>query len=236
MTTDTVLLVWHGSKDEEALQEFHTFCGKAGVNYCFLNYVEPLIPTAVSNLVQNGVKRIRFIPYFLFKGIHVRKNIPLAIEEQKRNYPHVEFILDEHIGINGYVVDTILDRFDPKQCDAVILVACGSREHRAKREIRELADKVSERIPDILVEPCFISNTEPNLSGTIQSLQGAGISKIAVVPVMLFAGKLLKRADKVCNEHGYVMKKHLGMHAKMIQLVWERCLAATDCSTSTSAK
>jgi len=87
-----LLLVGHGTRDEQGLAEFHDLARQVAalasdfqIEPCFLELAQPDIPTAIGRLVDRGVHQIIVAPLMLFAAGHAKRDIPLAVEEALRN-------------------------------------------------------------------------------------------------------------------------------------------------------
>lgn len=80
------------------------------VEAAFLQLAEPPFSEVVKKIVERGASRIVVMPLLLFKGNHVFKDIPEMIEEEKKNYPHIEFIYSNNIGADERIALIAADR------------------------------------------------------------------------------------------------------------------------------
>ncbi len=58
---------------------------------------------------MKGCERIVIIPFFLFSGNHVTRDIPRIIAEEKVKYPKVNFIFTRNLGEDARITDIVLD-------------------------------------------------------------------------------------------------------------------------------
>ena len=65
---------------------------------------------AVADCVTAGADRIAVQPFFLFPGAHVLEDIPLAVENLRRAYAHVEILLAPHLGGHPKLAEIARDR------------------------------------------------------------------------------------------------------------------------------
>ena len=61
-------------------------------------------------LVKEGVEEIIITPMFLFKGNHIKKDIPEDLEKIKAKHPNIKFIMGEHIGADRRIADIVIER------------------------------------------------------------------------------------------------------------------------------
>lgn len=117
LSKPALLLLGHGSKIEEANNELLRLgaclkeeSGIKIVEVAFLQLAEPLFYAGIKNCIRKGARKIIIVPYFLYKGAHVKQDIPRQIEDMKKDMPEVDIILAGHIGFHQKLVEIILDR------------------------------------------------------------------------------------------------------------------------------
>lgn len=64
----------------------------------YLQFCFPPLSKAVESLVGKGCRKIVVIPYFLFNGNHVTRDVPAAIQREKEKFPDIEFIYAKALG------------------------------------------------------------------------------------------------------------------------------------------
>ncbi len=82
-----LLLIGHGTRDEQGLQEFRRVAelltaaatGLA-VEVCFLELAEPSVPQGAARLIERGVRHVIVLPLLLFSAGHAQRDIPRAVE------------------------------------------------------------------------------------------------------------------------------------------------------------
>jgi sirohydrochlorin cobaltochelatase len=93
-----VIVFAHGSRDPlwrspvEAIAQaiaaadptVHTRCA-------YLELCEPDLPSAASDLVAHGVRRIRVMPLFFGMGKHAREDLPVLMQQLQQEHPQVVF-------------------------------------------------------------------------------------------------------------------------------------------------
>lgn len=116
-----ILLLGHGSNLEDANQSLHEVARliKAEkdcyiVEAAFLSLARPSISKGIESCVDKGAKRIVVIPYFLYMGAHVKRDIPQEIDEAKKRHPGIEIILGNHLDVHRKLIEIVLERVDEK--------------------------------------------------------------------------------------------------------------------------
>ncbi len=110
-----VLLVAHGSRKEEAnrelfshLERLRQYFGHFPMEAGFMELASPTIDEAVRALVEQGVKEVVVLPYFLFKGMHTTKDIPEMVRESVNRYnSSADVRLLEPVGAHPLVFDIL---------------------------------------------------------------------------------------------------------------------------------
>jgi len=102
--TTGIILFAHGSRDPQwrlpfeailqSMREQHS--GPAAL--AFLECMEPSLPQAIEAMAQNGIEQINIIPVFLAVGSHVRKDLPLLLEEARSTHPGLTITSSAAIG------------------------------------------------------------------------------------------------------------------------------------------
>lgn len=75
-----------------------------------LQFNRPTLAESCGELVAAGAGRIVIVPFFLFNGNHIRRDIPEEIAALKQEHPGVEFILTAPLGEDGRLVELLAER------------------------------------------------------------------------------------------------------------------------------
>jgi sirohydrochlorin ferrochelatase len=117
-TLEALLLVAHGSRNENANQEVRELAARIAkhstnefetVVPAFLEFAEPGIGKGVDSCVELGAKKITVVPYFLSAGAHVNRDVPGQLEIANQRYPEIEFHLTRHFGAADGIVESVID-------------------------------------------------------------------------------------------------------------------------------
>jgi precorrin-8X/cobalt-precorrin-8 methylmutase len=114
-----VLIFGHGSPRTEANQGFVALVeriarrlGAADVLPAFFSIASPTIPDQVGVLASRGVRRIALLPYFLFTGQHITKDVPEILAVCRERFPEVALdlwpTLEDDRGLEDVVVERLL--------------------------------------------------------------------------------------------------------------------------------
>ncbi len=217
-----VLLVGHGSKDPEGNAEFEAFAQVAGMRYCMLDYIEPSLSTALALLAGEGITDLAVIPYFLFAGGHVKKDIPETIEIARKKYPTMAIYLGRHLGLEKALFEVCDERLGEIKDRKVLLVGRGSLHAEPIRDMETLTENLRFLTGNPDIDHCFIALAPPDLPTGIKINRGPSNKAPLIVPYFLFTGILVKRIVRIAEEAGCEVRPHLGAHEKLIHLLHQR--------------
>lgn len=118
MTMQTgVIILAHGSKREETKETLHEIVnmvkiegGFDVVEEAYLQFCSPTLADAVKKVVEQSIKQIVIVPYFLFKGIHNTEDIPGEIERLKAEYDGLEIIFGQPLGTDKRLAQILVER------------------------------------------------------------------------------------------------------------------------------
>lgn len=116
---NTLIILAHGSRREESNLEIKSLTEKvralAGpeyghIEYAYLELIEPSLPQAIDNSINNGALNITVFPYFLNSGNHVKRDIPEMIKTAEEKYPDCIFNVSACIGMLEDMPKLILEQ------------------------------------------------------------------------------------------------------------------------------
>ena len=112
-----IVILGHGSNLKRAndtvgrvAAEIKKRSGLGVVEPAYLQLCKPDLKTVIKKVVKAGCRRIVIVPFFLFEGNHVRRDIPNAIKQDVKIYRQVEFIYAKNIGQDPRISDIVMDR------------------------------------------------------------------------------------------------------------------------------
>lgn len=114
-----VLLLGHGSPISEAnepLRQVADEIRRRGlydlVEAAFLQFEEPDFQKGVDILAGRGATEIALMPFFLYTGAHVSKDLPRELDEAKGRYGRIRFRMTRNIGYDPRLVDIAVERIE----------------------------------------------------------------------------------------------------------------------------
>ncbi|MCL2335808.1 MAG: CbiX/SirB N-terminal domain-containing protein [Firmicutes bacterium] len=113
-----IIILSHGSRlpEAQAMLQRITAMVTAAVDEKFivigaaLQFNQPDLPAAIARAAEQGAGQIAVVPLFLYRGLHMQRDIPEILTEQKERYPEIKISMTEHIGTDPRLLDIIIDR------------------------------------------------------------------------------------------------------------------------------
>jgi len=111
-----VILLGHGSQADGgnvALMDVARLImdiGGVKVIPAYLQFCEPSLPTAFNQAVGEGAGKVVVVPYFLYMGNHVSRDIPEELDRLKAAHPGVEVVLTGHLDAHPKLAEIVLER------------------------------------------------------------------------------------------------------------------------------
>ena len=104
MNTGLILFA-HGARDPRWAAPFEAVAAEVRqqqtqtcVKLAFLEFMQPNLPEAAAQLVQQGCTQIEVLPMFLGSGGHVRQDLPKLMAQIESTHPSVKVRLHPAIG------------------------------------------------------------------------------------------------------------------------------------------
>lgn len=112
-----ILIVGHGSRQKSTEQTLEAVVEAVRLNLpempveiAYMEFGEQNIPSGLSALLRQGADEIAVVPYFLFDGIHIREDIPQALEEFQAAHPHLRITMGRPLGSDERLAAILSDR------------------------------------------------------------------------------------------------------------------------------
>ena len=114
-----VLLLGHGSKMAEANDTLRRVAkrlkaegGYGFVQPAFLQMESPDFQEAFARMVERGFSDITIMPYFLYMGAHVQKDLPAEVVAAEARFPGVKTQVTANLGFHDKLIDIVMERID----------------------------------------------------------------------------------------------------------------------------
>ncbi len=115
-STPPVVLLGHGSRSPKANAALAGISAMVAeltgwnVSHACMELSPPTLDSVVGNLVEKGHRRIIVMPFFLFQGIHVQKDIPQMLSKLTGEHPDLRVIFTDNLGIDRRLAEIAVDR------------------------------------------------------------------------------------------------------------------------------
>lgn len=235
-----VLYVSHGSRVPETAREATAAIRQAMAQVdadlqeiCYLEIAEPDIAAGIDALVRGGAGRIAVVPVLLLSAGHYYEDIPRAIREAKRRYPHIVFTYGRPLGvgdrITGILAENILEIGMPPGA-WILLVGRGSRNPETLCDFAKIADGLRVQLGAEQIKTAYLAVLEPRFDEALKELAVAG-RPVVVAPYLWFTGVLVRSLEKkvgMLQREGYDIRlaRYLGCHPDMADALAARAKEA----------
>ncbi|MBF0109205.1 MAG: sirohydrochlorin chelatase [Magnetococcales bacterium] len=251
---ETILLVGHGSRDEEGNVEVEEFADYWRVKHpdwrievCWIEHAAVLPDEGLDRAARDS-DRVIVLPMILNAAGHVKMELPEYVAQARLRFPGVEFLLGRHLGVDERILKLVrmrihsamvkLDMPDPKNT-GIILLGRGSSDMAANGEVAKMARWVYETTRHDLVDHAFTGITYPRLETTVARQVLLGSMQIIITPYYLFTGRLIQRIHKQVERLGrqypriaFEVAGYLGINDRVLEVVEERLAQVRERSAS----
>jgi cobalamin biosynthesis Co2+ chelatase CbiK len=114
VSREAILLLGHGSRIPGASKDMETVVsrmkekyGYQNVEIGFMSGLGPHLSEVMERLVNQGMKRVIVIPYFLHLGAHLLMDIPKMIQMEAQKFSQIQLILGRGLGFDESLVDLV---------------------------------------------------------------------------------------------------------------------------------
>lgn len=109
-----ILLFAHGARDPRWALPFEAVAARvreqalgAEVRLSFLEFMAPNLIDAGAELAQAACTNVTIVPLFLGSGGHIRKDLPVLMEQLAAAHPQVQWTLQQTVGETQAVIDAL---------------------------------------------------------------------------------------------------------------------------------
>ncbi|MCL4533203.1 MAG: CbiX/SirB N-terminal domain-containing protein [Deltaproteobacteria bacterium] len=116
---ESVVLLGHGSRRSDANDILRNMTDiiKSKVSFedikiecAYLEFAEPNINDMLEKLAEENFDSIYVIPYFLYSGNHVSRDIPEILRKYGKKYPYINFKLGDYLGVDERIADLVAEK------------------------------------------------------------------------------------------------------------------------------
>lgn len=111
-----IVLFAHGARDPEWAGPVRRLAAiiagrspSLRVRVAFLEFMAPSLPDAVEQLAADGVAEIVVVPVFLAQGGHLKRDVPVLVEQAAQRHPQCTFRLVPAVGEDAGVLEAMGD-------------------------------------------------------------------------------------------------------------------------------
>jgi len=215
MTTQpSLLIVGHGSRSQEAADEFHAFAGRVRaraphleVGAGFIELARPPIGEVVAGMVAEGTREIVAVPLMLLAAGHAKNDIPATLTRERLRHPGLSITYSRELGIRPELLALVERRVDavlaPEERPhaAVVIVGRGTTDPDANGDLAKIARLFYEGREHPFVEPAFVSLAPPSVQQALERCRRLGAETVIVVPYFLFTGILERRIREQAQDY-----------------------------------
>jgi sirohydrochlorin ferrochelatase/(2Fe-2S) ferredoxin len=203
-----LLIVGHGSRDASANVELEALVASVAaahpeldVGHGYVELAQPALLPALRRLAERA-DHVVALPLFLFAAGHVKNDLPLALEQARREFPDTRFTAARALGVHPSLVELAFERaraalheLPETRKTALIVVGRGSSDPDANADFCKVVRLLAEGRDFAWVLPSFIGVTRPLFEDTIELVARARPDQVVVVPYFLFAGRLITKLE-----------------------------------------
>ncbi|MEE4491821.1 sirohydrochlorin chelatase [Streptomyces sp. BE230] len=208
-----LLIAGHGTRDEGGAAAFRDFVAELGarnpqltVAGGFIELSPPPLGDAVTELVEQGVKRFAAVPLMLVSAGHAKGDIPAALTREKERHPGISYTYGRPLGPHPALLKVLERRVEAVLGDTdrsevtILLVGRGSTDPDANAEVYKAARLFWEGRGYAGVETAFVSLAAPDVPSGLDRCVKLGAGRIVVLPYFLFTGILPDRVRHQTEE------------------------------------
>jgi sirohydrochlorin ferrochelatase len=218
-----VLVLGHGSKrgraTNDGIREIARrlqLCFPAGpvIQPAFFEFLAPTLAEATQGAVREGATEIAVLPYFLFDGKEIQRDIPGELDHLRAEFPNARITQLPNLGLDPRLAKLVANRVrDALQGTSQYLPAHGlvrraaggrlgvivvNRGSRAQWDpgtrLEQLAALVGVELGnETLVEVAQAENSKRTIEAAADSLASVGAKRIVVAPYLHFIGKVMSQ-------------------------------------------
>ena len=116
MSDQAIILFAHGARDPEwaapfglIQQQLQAARPDVLVLVAFQEFMAPSLDAAVAQSAAHGAQRIVLVPLFMAQGGHLKRDLPLLVEQVRRRHPQLELQVLPAIGDAPEILQAIAD-------------------------------------------------------------------------------------------------------------------------------
>lgn len=218
-----ILVLGHGSRrgraTDEGIREIARrlqarFPDGPPVAPAFFEFLSPTLAEAVRAAASDGAREIAVLPYFLFDGKEIQREIPRELDQLRTDLPGTDIRQLPNLGLDPRLAQLVARRVRDALLGTsqylpahglvlrgaqgrlgVVVVNRGSQaEWDSGARLQALGELVQQELGgDTLVATAQAENSQRTIELAADALAAAGARRIVVAPYLHFVGKVLAR-------------------------------------------
>ncbi|MDI6605714.1 MAG: CbiX/SirB N-terminal domain-containing protein [Candidatus Omnitrophota bacterium] len=112
-----VIILNHGTRHKQAQKDFSDFILNVRnslpayhIEQASMEMSKPNLPDVVEKLYKENVRKIAVVPFFLFSGMHLSKDIPRMLESLRTKYENLEIVQGRPLVLDERLCGIMIDR------------------------------------------------------------------------------------------------------------------------------
>ena len=112
-----VIVLNHGTRNIQAQEGFVVFVqtlkerfSAIVIEHASMELSEPRVSDVIKKLYESGTRNIAIVPFFLFSGMHIVKDIPGIIAEERQKYSGLKITFGKPLMPDERLQEIIIDR------------------------------------------------------------------------------------------------------------------------------
>jgi sirohydrochlorin cobaltochelatase len=240
-----VMLCGHGSRDEDAVQEFAVLAQHLKnrlpgqpVEFGYLEFAQPIIRDGLDKLRAEGVDHVLAVPGMLFAAGHAKNDIPSVLNTYAvQNGIRIDY--GKELGIDPRMLRAAADRVEEALKAApgeigrhetlLVVVGRGASDPDANSNVAKITRLLWEGFGFGWAETAYSGVTFPLVEPALEHAARLNYRRIIVFPYFLFTGILVQRiydaTDAVARRYPgiqFVKAPYLNDHPDVIATFMER--------------
>ncbi len=243
MSRTAVVVIGHGSRRASSNARFVDLVrayqqrrSELQVSHGYIELAEPAMSDALRRAAAEADEVI-VLPMQLFHALHVKNDIPMAIEAARTEFPSVEFHAADALGAHPSLASLAYQRgtetgllpAEDSNDVAVVMVGRGSSDPGANSDFYKVVRLFAEGRGLKWVIPCYIALADPRLPDALELIARVRTKHLLVVPYFLLTGVLIERiretVDTFVKDYPWMrasVAEPLGLDERLFKVFDER--------------
>lgn len=209
-----ILFVGHGSRDNEAVEEFNQlaehFRKRFPDRLCatgFLEFARPMIAEGLDELMAKGARNVLAIPGMLMAAGHAKNDIPSELNTLQAERKGLRIDYGAELGVHAKMLQAAKERIEEGEAEfgggydaakdrketLLMVVGRGASDSDANSNICKITRILEEGMGFGWATTSYSGVTTPLVPEALGRAHGLGFKRVIVFPYFLFTGRLVKK-------------------------------------------